>query len=110
MFAPERLAPHQWGHVRFTCNRTRYNGYLCGSQGHLRLEPVEPMSPDEAFVSMECCGCAAPWFAERAQLGRPPWSLAPIDTGKERYRCPGCGGQVRATFHGIAGHLLNPRP
>jgi hypothetical protein len=25
--------------------------------------------------------------------------LAPIDTGKERYRCPGCGSQVRTTFH-----------
>ncbi len=111
----ERLASHRWGRVRLTCSRTHYNGYLCGSRGHLRLEPVEPMSPDEAFVSMECCGCAAPWFATQVQLGRLPWSLALIDAGKERYRCPGCGGQVRATFHGklgeggrIAGHLLNP--
>jgi len=44
---------------------------------------------------MECGRCPTPWFAERIQLGRPPWSLAPIDAGKERYRCPGCGGQVR---------------
>jgi hypothetical protein len=112
----ERLAPHPWGRVRFTCSRTRYNGYLCASRGHLQLEPVEPMSPDEPFVSMECGGCAAPWFAERVQLTRSPWSLAPIDAGKERYRCPGCGGQVRTTFHGkpskagkIASHLLDPR-
>ena len=62
--------------------------------------PIEPMSPDEPFVSMECGGRAAPWFAERAQFGRPPWTLAPIDPAKERYRCPGCGGRVRTTFHG----------
>jgi len=95
-----RLAPHRWGHVRFTCSQTRYNGYLCGSWGHLHLDPVEPISADEPFVSMECGRCPTPWFAERIQLGRPPWSLAPIDAGKERYRCPGCGGQVRMTFHG----------
>ena len=111
----ERLAPHRWGRVRFTCSRTRYNGYVCASRGHLHLEPVEPMSPDEPFVSMECGGCAAPWFAGRVQFGRPPWTLAPIDPAKERYRCPGCGGRVRMTFHGkpakggrIAGHLPGP--
>jgi transposase-like protein len=111
------LAPHRWGCVRFTCSRTRYNGYPCASRGHLRLEPVEPMSSDEPFVSMECGRCPTPWFAERVQLFRLPWSLAPIDTGKERYRCPGCGGRVRTTFHGkpakggrVAGHLSNPQP
>ena len=96
----ERLAQYRWGRMRFTCSRTRYTGDLCASRGHLHLEPLEPLSPDEPFVSMECGGCAAPWFAERVQLGRRPWNSAPLDTGKERYRCPGCGGQVRATFHG----------
>ena len=89
------MAPHRWARVRSTCSRTRYNGYVCTSRGHLHLEPVEPMSPDEPFVSMECGGCAVPWFAERVQFGRPPWTLAPIDPAKEHYRCPaavgGCG-------------------
>lgn len=112
-----RLAPHRWGCVRFTCSRTRYNGYVCASRGHLHLGPIEPMSPDEPFVSMECGGRAAPWFAERVQFGRPPWTLAPIDSAKERYRCPGGGGRVRTTFHGKlekqggdAGHLFGLQP
>jgi len=112
-----RLAPHRWGCVRFTCSRTRYNGYVCASRGHLHLGPIEPMSPDEPFVSMECGGCAAPWFAEGVQFGRPPWTLAPIDSAKERYRCPGGGGRVRTTFHGKlekqggdAGHLFGLQP
>jgi hypothetical protein len=66
---------------------------------------------------MECGGCLPAWFAESVQLGRPPWSLDPLDTRSERYRCPGCGGQVRTTFHGdavdfgksFARHLLTPK-
>jgi hypothetical protein len=112
-----RLAPHRWDRVRFTCSRTRYNGYPGASWGHLHLESFEPALPGEPFVSMECGRCPTLWFAERVQLGRPPWTLAPIEIGKERYRCPGCGGRVRMTFHGkpvedgrIAGYLLAPRP
>jgi hypothetical protein len=112
----DRLAPRRWGRVRFTCSRTRYTGNPCRMRGYLYLEPLEPIAPDEPFVSMEC-GCRiTPWFAERVQLDRPPWSSVPIDARTERYRCPGCGGQVRATFHSggpsperFAGHLLAPR-
>ena len=113
----ERLAPHRWGRVRFTCRRTRYNGTPCGSRGHLYLKPVAPLDPDTQLVSMECARCLPPWFAQDVQLERFPWSSAPIDTSRERYRCPGCGGQVRATFHGkpdrsgpVASHLLAPPP
>jgi hypothetical protein len=43
--------------------------------------------------------------------------LAPIDVRHERYCCPGCGSQVRTTFHDgldgtgdrFAGHIVAPR-
>src|SRR3954468_10406231 len=48
-------------------------------------------------VSMECARCQPPWYANDVQFQRLPWSGAPIDTGSERYRCPGCGGKVGTT-------------
>jgi hypothetical protein len=113
----DRLAAHRWGRVRFTCSGTHYTGSPCRSRGHLHIRPAVPRPSDRPFVSLEC-GCRhTPWFGDDVRLYERPWTLAPIDTRRERYACPGCGGQVRTTFHdglapagaGFAGHILAPR-
>jgi hypothetical protein len=113
----DRLAGRRWGRVRFTCSGSHYTGSPCRSRGHLHIRPAEPQRRNRPFVSLEC-GCRhTPWFGDDIRLDEPPWTLAPIDTGRERYACPSCGGQVRTTFHdgldaagaGFAGHILAPR-
>jgi hypothetical protein len=54
--------------------------------------------------------------SQRRAADQPPWSAAPIDVIRERYCCPGCGGQVHGVFHrgngggaSVGGHLLAPR-
>jgi len=110
----EALAGRRFGRVRFRCTRRRYDGAICGSRGHPQIAPAAPIDRNGPFVSLECARCLPPWCATDVILSRLPWSLARLDTRTERYRCPGCGGQVRATFHRgdretlIAGHLLRP--
>ena len=41
----DRLAPHRWGRVRFTCSGTRYSGAPCQARGHLHVQPVAPRAP-----------------------------------------------------------------
>lgn len=97
----DRLAPHRFGRVRFTCSAQRYDGAVCGGLGHPHVEPAIPVNRSEAFVSLSCGRCHPAWRANGVQLERLPWSGAPIDAGTERYRCPACGGKVQATFHSI---------
>jgi hypothetical protein len=94
-------AGSRFGRLRFTCSAARFDGAVCGGLGHPHIVPVAPIERGAAFVSLNCPRCVPPWSASAVQLDAPPWSTAPIDTGSERYRCPACGGMVRATFHSI---------
>ena len=96
----ERLAVRRFGGVRFICASRRHDGEPCGGLGHPHIVPLQAIESRLAFVSLNCPRCVPPWSASPVQFDRPPWSEAPIDTATERYRCPACGGQVRATFHG----------
>lgn len=98
----EGLAARRFGRGRFSCAVVRQGGGVCGGLGHPHIVPLSPIERGVAFVSLNCPRCVPPWSASPVELNRPPWSAAPIDTGTERYRCPACGGQVRATFHGMA--------
>ncbi len=100
----EGWAASRFGRARFTCRAKRHDGEICGGLGHPHLVPAAPIERGVAFVSLHCPRCVPPWSASPVELDRPPWSAAPIDTGSERYRCPACGGQVRATFHSNARH------
>lgn len=95
----ERFAGRPFGGVRFTCRGRRHDGEPCGGLGHPHIVPLQPVETSAAFASLNCPRCVPPWSANPVQFDRPPWSEAPIDTTMERYRCPACGGQVRATFH-----------
>ena len=73
---------------------------FAGGLGHPHIVPEAAIERGMAFVSLNCPRCVPPWSASPVEIDRPPWSTAPINTRSERYRCPACGGQVRATFHG----------
>ena len=90
------------GSVRFSCRGRRHDGEPCGGLGHPHIVPLQAIEAKKAFASLNCPRCVPPWSASPVQFHRPPWDQAPIDTATERYQCPACGGQVRATFHGIA--------
>lgn len=74
--------------------------------------------PEMRFLTLTCPRCVPPSTARDVVLDGLPWCAAPIDPATKRYRCPACGGQVRATFHGGSGgavkafgdHLLTPLP
>ena len=93
-------ASFRFGRGRFACAAVRHDGVVCGGLGHPHIVPLAPIDKGVAFVSLNCPRCVPPWSASPVELDRPPWSAAPIDMAAERYRCPACGGQVRATFHG----------
>jgi len=95
------LASRRFGRGRFTCIAARHDGVACGGLGHPHVVPLVPIEHGAPFVSLNCPRCVPPWSASPVELDRPPWSMAPINTASERYRCPACGGQVRATFHGV---------
>jgi hypothetical protein len=97
-----QLAPRRFGGVRFVCVNRRHDGDLCGGLGHPHIVPLQSVDANVAFASLNCPRCVPPWSASPVHFGRLPWISAPIDTATERYRCPACGGQVRATFHGRA--------
>jgi hypothetical protein len=98
----EELGVRRFGRGRFSCTAVRDDRGVCGGLGHPHILPLSPIERGAAFVSLNCPRCVPPWSASPVQLDRLPWINAPIDTGAERYRCPACGGQVRATFHGNA--------
>jgi hypothetical protein len=93
------LAGRRFGGVRFVCTGRRHDGAPCGGLGHPHIVPLQAAEARAAFVSLNCPRCVPPWSANPVYFDRPPWVEAPIDTATERYRCPACGGQVRATFH-----------
>jgi len=39
------------------------------------------------------------WQIDQVQLDQPPWSTSALGRG-DRYRCPGCDGQVDWHIHG----------
>jgi hypothetical protein len=96
----EGLAARRFGRGRFSCRAQRHDGTVCSGLGHPHIVPLAPIEREVAFVSLNCPRCVPPWSASPVELDRLPWSAAPIDTAMERYRCPACGGQVGATFHG----------
>lgn len=98
----EGWASSPFGRLRFTCSAPRHDGKACKGLGHPHIAPLAPIERGAAFVSLNCPRCVPPWSANPVALDRPPWSTAPIDARSERYRCPACGGQVRATFHGAS--------
>lgn len=91
-----------FGRGRFTCGAARFGRGVCGGLGHPHIVPLQPAEPSLAFVSLNCPRCVPSWSVSPVHLDRLPWNSSPIDMASERYRCPACGGQVRATFHGIA--------
>lgn len=112
----ERFASRLFGMVRFTCRGRRNDGQLCRGLGHPHIVPLEPAETRVAFASLNCPRCVPPWSASPVRFDQPPWDRAPIDTSNERYQCPACGGQVRATFHSSQGegrgsrYSTAPRP
>lgn len=98
----ERIAGRPFGSVRFVCQGPRHNGQPCGGLGHPHIIPLQVAGPSMDFASLNCPRCVPPWSASPVHFALPPWINAPIDITTERYRCPACGGQVRATFHGKA--------
>ena len=65
-------------------------------------------------VDLECGGGRhhPRWEVAGIDFESPPWR-GRLDTGRERFRCPGCGAMARHTFHSgtrsaetIAGHLM----
>jgi len=112
----ERLAGRRFGRARFICEGQCHDGTPCGGFGHPVVVPVVAVDRARGFVSMSCGRCLPPWEANDVQLDRPPWSAAPIDASRERYRCPGCGGQVHGVFHrggsgaAVGGHLMASGP
>jgi len=97
----QRWAASRFGRLRFTCAAVRHDSEICGGLGHPHIVSLTSIERGAPFVSLNCPRCVPPWSASPVDLDRPPWSDAPVDTTTERYRCPACGGQVRATFHGI---------
>jgi hypothetical protein len=112
----ERLAPKMFGRVRFLCSAVRPGrDAACGGPGVPQLVPAAAIDRSLRFVTLTCPVCVPPWTVRDVVLVQAPWCACPIDPATERYRCPACGGQVRATFHGaagsstgFAGHLLRP--
>ena len=112
----ESLARRVFGRAHFVCSAVRPGPGACGGAGILQLVPEAPIDRRQRFVTLTCPRCVPPWTARDVVLNAPPWDAAPISPATERYRCPACGGQVRATFHGaratvatsFAGHLLAP--
>ncbi len=95
----DQFHARRFGHQRFKCTSNLQGGAECGGLGHPHIVPIEPIERGVAFVSLNCPRCVPPWSASPVLLPKAPWSAAPIDVRTERYRCPGCGGQVVATFH-----------
>ncbi len=112
----ESRARRVFGRAHFVCSAMRPGLGTCRGPGVPQLVHALPIDRRLRFVTLTCPRCVPPWTARDVVLNAPPWDAAPIDPATERYRCPACGGQVRATFHGkpadgevIAGHLSNPK-
>lgn len=95
----DRMARRCFGRLRFTCSSQPHEGDKCGGLGHPHVVPMAQIEKGLAFVSLNCPRCVPPWSASPVILWKTPWVTAPLDAKTERYRCPGCGGQVVATFH-----------
>jgi hypothetical protein len=96
----DRLELSTFGTARFVCSTIRSGRGKCGGLGVPQLMPASPIDRSLHFVTLTCPACVPPWTARDVVLQQPPWSGCPIEPAVERYRCPACGGQVRATFHG----------
>lgn len=96
----ESLARRVFGRVRFSCSAVRPGLGACVGPGVPQVVPVAPIDRSMRFLTLTCPRCVPPWTARDVVLDGFPWCAAPIDPATERYRCPACGGQVRATFHG----------
>jgi hypothetical protein len=89
--------------VRFVCRHKVYGEgrEVCGSTGEPVFDPIERPSADRSFIDLECSGRRdryhRRWEINGLDLKAPPWAGL-IGSG-ERFRCPGCGGMPRHTFH-----------
>lgn len=95
----DRLAGQRFGALRFTCNAQRHDGAICQGIGHPHVVPLAAIDRRDGFISLSCPRCVPPWTASPVVLSTSPWVTEPLDVTMERYSCPGCGGQVVATFH-----------
>jgi hypothetical protein len=87
--------------ARFRCMAVRPSGELCGGIGAPTIRPAKLLpiggTITLAFLYCKCCV----WQIDQVQLDRPPWSTSGLGPG-DRYRCPGCRGQVDWHIHGPA--------
>jgi hypothetical protein len=91
---------------RFVCRRVKRKVYgdgteVCGSTGEPYFTPVEPSGPDRTVADIQCGGTGrrphSRWEISGIDLNAPPWA-GRLGDG-ERFRCPGCGGMPRHTYH-----------
>jgi hypothetical protein len=93
--------------TRFVCRCVKRALYgeamvVCGATGQLLLRPAGD-DPDRTVVDIQCGG------GGRGRQQHPRWEIAGVDLDRapwaglmgrrERFRCPGCGGMPRHTFH-----------
>jgi hypothetical protein len=74
----------------------------CGGSGYPSIDPPEIIAPDAAIkrAHLFCERCVPPWQMRDVRHDRAPWSALDIAAG-ERWRCPGCGGEVGWHWQGV---------
>lgn len=104
--APGQLERPFAGGARLVCARVKRKLYgdgteVCGSTGEPVFGPAAPRDPDRTVVDLQCGGTRRHphprWEIAGIELDAPPWA-GRLGDG-ERFRCPGCGGTARHTFH-----------
>ena len=93
--------------VRFVCRHEKLKVYgegreVCGGLGEPVFEPVAGRAGDRQTVDLDCSGQRwryhPRWEINGIDLVAAPWAGL-LNTSQERFRCPGCGGIARHTFH-----------
>jgi hypothetical protein len=97
----ESLHEHNFAKAKFRCRSGRANGEVCGCPGAPQIRPTKllPVGGKVTLAFLHCRRCV--WQIDQVQLDQPPWSASTLGRG-DRYRCPGCLGQVDWHIHGPA--------
>jgi hypothetical protein len=105
--AEQRELPFAGG-VRFVCRHEKLKVYgegreVCGSIGEPLFTPTASRDPEREVVDIQCYGGTRRhphpgWEISGVDLRAAPWAGL-LDTGGERFSCPGCGSVARHTFH-----------
>jgi hypothetical protein len=98
------LQSRRFGRQRFRCRTIIGDGTICPGTGSPLVSEPEQRRIDETLDTevyfLFCKRCVPDWQFSAIDVRRPPWNEISRWAAGDRYRCPGCGGQIDWHVHG----------